>query len=285
MSKTSTSDAAKPPPLGAPWGESGAALAAAPAPRRRLRVGQLEIDVLTFAGALDAIEALVDGGAGGAVFTPNVDHVVTVEDIPEFQEAYAAASLSLVDGTPLLWASRLLGAPLPEKISGSDIVEPLVERAARRRWSVYLLGGQSGAAERAAAELERRFGVAIAGIDCPRIDLGAAGEAEGCAAAARVRAARPELLLVGLGAPKQELWIHRHREEIRPTVALGCGASIDFLAGMQRRAPRWMSRCGLEWLYRLLHEPRRLWRRYLVNDPRFLKVLLRSRRTAMGTGR
>ncbi len=257
---------------------------AAPAPRPRhldalrIRLGHLWIDVLTFAEALDRIVALIRSGAGGSVFTPNVDHVVTAEDDLAFRAAYAAADLSLADGQPLVWASRLLGAPLPEKVSGSDLAWPLLERAAQLRWRVYLLGGDPGVGEAVAARLERELGLRVVGVDAARVSLeGSAGAPD--AALARVRAARPDLVLVALGAPKQERWIHRSMASLRPAVAVGVGASLDFLAGRLSRAPAWMSRAGLEWLYRLLQDPRRLAVRYLWKDPRFLLVLLRTARS------
>jgi len=234
------------------------------------------VDAHTFTSALDAIEALVAAGRGGAVFTPNVDHVVKAEHDPELRAAYASADLCLADGMPLVWASRLLSPRLPERVAGSDLVLPLLQCAASHGWGVYLLGGAPGAAARAADAAVRRTGVRVVGFDAPLVDLSRAGEGEGAAAVARVRVARPELLLVGLGAPKQELWIHRHRAELAPAVALGVGAAIDFLAGWIPRAPRWMSRSGLEWAFRLGREPRRLARRYLVEDPEFLVILARA---------
>ncbi len=249
--------------------------AAGPAAGRRVRIGRLWIDALTFPEALREIEALVAAGAGGCVFTPNVDHVVTAEDDGEFRAAYGEASLAFADGQPLVWSSRALGTPLPAKISGSDLAWPLMELAARRRWRVYLLGGGPSVADAAAARLLRDLGVHVVGVDAPAIDLDAPG-GEGDAAAERVRMARPDLLLVALGAPKQERWIHRHLQRIRPAVAVAVGAALDFLAGHVRRAPGWMSRAGLEWLYRLAQEPRRLARRYLLKDPRFLPILLRT---------
>jgi N-acetylglucosaminyldiphosphoundecaprenol N-acetyl-beta-D-mannosaminyltransferase len=242
-----------------------------------VRFGHLWVDALTFPEALAQIERLVDGGLGASVFTPNVDHVVIAEDDALFREAYAAASLSLADGQPLVWVSRLLGTPLPAKISGSDLVLPLMELAARRHWRVYLLGGPPGVAAAAATRLERGMGMQIAGIDSPAIQLNRDPSDE--TIAERVRNARPHLVLVALGSPKQELWIHRIRERIRPAVAIGVGAALDFLAGRIRRAPQWMSRSGLEWLFRLSKEPRRLARRYLLKDPRFLLVLARTLRT------
>lgn len=243
--------------------------------RRQVRLGRIWIDALAFEDALRAIEAVVLAGAGGSVFTPNVDHVVTAEDDPDFRAAYEEASLALPDGQPLLWASRLLGASLPAKVSGSDLLWPLMQLAARRRWRVFLVGGGPGVADAVAARLEREIGVEIAGVDASTIPLDGGG-GPGQAVAERVRAARPDLVVVALGAPKQERWIHRNRQLIRPAVAVAVGGSLDFAAGRVRRAPPWMSRAGLEWLFRLAQEPRRLARRYLLKDPRFLVILART---------
>lgn len=242
---------------------------------RQVLIGRIWVDSVDFTQALDEIERLVDSGEGGSVYTPNVDHVVTAETDAGFREAYAAASLSLADGKPLLWASRLLGAPLPAKISGSDLISPLLQRAAARNWSVYFLGGAPGVAAEAAEILRRDLGLIIAGVDAPRISL--EPRADGVdPVAERIRAARPDLLLVALGAPKQELWIHRNRERLHPAVALGIGASLDFVTGRVRRAPRWMSEAGLEWLFRLAQEPRRMAGRYLLKDPKFAWILARG---------
>lgn len=255
--------------------------------REVIEVGTVPVDKVTFEGALDAVDALVRAHRGGYVLTPNVDHVVLAETEPALADAYAGCALSLADGMPILWASRLLGRPLPAKVSGSDLVAPLMTRAADRGWSVYLLGGAPGVGTRAAAVLEKRLpGLRIVGVDAPR--LPSVDGVEAVAAAERVRAAAPDLLLVALGCPKQELWIHRYATHLGATVALGIGASLDFVAGTARRAPRWISRLGLEWLYRLLREPRRLWRRYLVRDPAFLGILwrqLRARRRALAARR
>ncbi|HEY6458742.1 MAG TPA: WecB/TagA/CpsF family glycosyltransferase, partial [Polyangiaceae bacterium] len=159
--------------------------------RRRVRLGRVEIDVLTFDQALDAIAALVADKQGGAVFTPNVDHLVMVDHDPRFRDAYDAATLSLADGMPILWGARLLGSPLPAKISGSDLVMPLMERAARRGWRVYLLGGAQGVAAKAAEKLVERFPtMLIAGTDAPMLDMNAPA-ASRAAVVARIREARP----------------------------------------------------------------------------------------------
>jgi N-acetylglucosaminyldiphosphoundecaprenol N-acetyl-beta-D-mannosaminyltransferase len=244
----------------------------------RIRFGHVAVDVVTFSGALDAIGRLIAMGRGGSVFTPNVDHVVKAEHHSEFRSAYGRASLSLADGMPLVWCSRLLGTKLPEKVSGSDLVYPLAQRAAERGWRVFLLGGAPGVGEQAARELRRRFGVEVVGVDDSMISLDPSGAATNGAVLQRIQESRADLVLVALGAPKQEIWIDRHREELRPAIAIGLGATFDFVAGTRRRAPRWVSACGLEWLHRLTQEPGRLWRRYLVDDPQFLGVLWRTLR-------
>jgi N-acetylglucosaminyldiphosphoundecaprenol N-acetyl-beta-D-mannosaminyltransferase len=240
--------------------------------RRRLRIGTLWVDALSFAEALREIEILVDAQQGGAVFTPNVDHVIKAESNGAFRRAYEHASLSLADGMPLVWVAGLLGCPLPERVAGSDLLMPLLETAARRRWRVYLLGGAPGVAEATAKRLTGDLGVSVVGWDDCLI--GSDGSDVTGDSVARARAAKPDLILVGLGPPKQELWIHRSADAVRPAVALGIGAGLDFLAGRHKRAPRWMARSGLEWAFRLCQEPRRLWRRYLLESPRFGLVVL-----------
>jgi N-acetylglucosaminyldiphosphoundecaprenol N-acetyl-beta-D-mannosaminyltransferase len=247
--------------------------------RERVKIGRLEIDAVTFPQALERIAELVDRRNGGAVFTPNVDHIVKAERDSDFRRAYSRADLCLGDGMPLVWASRLLGSPLPEKVSGSDLVLPLIRMAAERRWRVYLLGGAPGVAEAVAERLNRELGAQIVGTDAPVVDVaGTSDDSE--QTLERLRAASPDVVLVAFGAPKQELWIERFRDRIRPTVAIGVGGSLDFVAGTVKRAPAWMSRAGLEWLFRLVQEPRRMWRRYLVEDPAFIAIVARSRRRA-----
>lgn len=239
----------------------------------RVAIGPLSVDAVTHSEALDEVERLVAAGEGGAVFTPNVDHVVIADEDERMRAAYDDASLSLVDGTPLVWATWLLGRRVPEKVSGSDLVPSLLARAADRGWRVFFLGGAPGVAalarDKAVAQLPS---LRIVGVEAPRIDLDAA-PAEIAAVVDRVRAERPDVVMVALGAPKQEIFIHRVKHALRPAVLLGVGASLDFVAGTVPRAPRWMSRAGLEWLFRLSREPRRLWRRYLVRDPKFLLIL------------
>jgi len=247
--------------------------------RTRVRIGHAWIDALTFDEAVLEIERLIETGKGGSVFTPNVDHLVQLEreENAPFREAYGDASLCLVDGQPLLWASHLLGSPLPEKVSGSDLIVPLVARAEKKRWRVYMIGGAPGIGALAAEKLQDQFDVEIVGIEAPHVTK--SGEpVEGQAVIDRMAHARPHLVFVAFGAPKQELFIRRALPAIGPAVAVGVGAGFDFIAGKMRRAPRWMSDGGLEWLFRLAQEPRRLAKRYLLDDPRVVSILYRTLR-------
>jgi N-acetylglucosaminyldiphosphoundecaprenol N-acetyl-beta-D-mannosaminyltransferase len=246
----------------------------------RVRFGQIWIDAVTSQQALAEIERLVDSGHGGAVFTPNIDHVVVAEVLPGFRAAYQAADLVLADGQPLVWLSRWVGWKLPEKISGSDLFLPLMDLAARRKFRVYLLGAGPGVAAEVAERLRRERGVDVVGADSPVIGLSPRLDEAGMVET--IAAARPHLVLACLGTPKGELFVGRVRARLQETLLLSMGASLDFYAGRVRRAPKWMQHAGLEWLFRLLQEPRRLARRYLVDDLSFLPIFLRTLRSPVG---
>jgi N-acetylglucosaminyldiphosphoundecaprenol N-acetyl-beta-D-mannosaminyltransferase len=237
-------------------------------------MGHVPVNALRFSDALDAIEQLIRTG-GGAVFTPNVDHVVMAEHDVAFRAAYRRAELSLADGQPVVWASRLFTNSVPDKVSGSDLLLPLMKRAALRGWRVFLLGGAPGVAQRAAELLRELHAVDVVGIASPRVRTPPPQELLD-ALADSLREARADLVVVALGAPKQELLIDALKDRVRPAALVGMGAALDFLVGRVARAPPWMSRFGLEWLYRLLKEPRRLWRRYLLRDPAFFGIVLRQ---------
>jgi N-acetylglucosaminyldiphosphoundecaprenol N-acetyl-beta-D-mannosaminyltransferase len=242
----------------------------------RLYLGRVPVDRVTFGEALAAIEAMITERRGGMVFTPNVDHVVLASFDERLQKAYEGVDLSLADGVPVVWASHLLGLPVPEKISGSDLAPRLLALAAARRWRVFLLGGDATAAQQASARLRRDLPeLNIVGVASPRVCMDEARVTRE-PLLRQIRSRNPDLVLVGLGAPKQELFIHEAVDALRPAVLLGVGATIDFLAGTAQRAPSWVSSAGLEWLYRLAREPRRLWRRYLLRDWKFAPILMRE---------
>jgi N-acetylglucosaminyldiphosphoundecaprenol N-acetyl-beta-D-mannosaminyltransferase len=224
----------------------------------------MEVDRVDEREAVETILAARDRDRGGVVLTPNLEHLSTFRASPEVRDAFGAAELVVADGMPLVWASRLQRTPLPERVAGSDLIWSVSEAAARRGRSVFLLGGNPGAADRAAGVLRGHApGLDVAGVACPRV--GSADDAELRAAAARVGAARPDLVYVGLPLRKQIHAIARLRAAAPRSWFLGLGASLDFVAGDVQRAPRWMRRTGLEWTWRLAREPGRLWRRYLVD--------------------
>jgi N-acetylglucosaminyldiphosphoundecaprenol N-acetyl-beta-D-mannosaminyltransferase len=242
----------------------------------RLPLGALEVDSVTFDEAIDRIVALVQAGKGGCVFTPNVDHVVQVEHDARLREAYAQCALSLTDGMPLVWLSHAMGRPVPAKVSGSDLMDPLCARAAADALPVYFLGGREGVAARAAELLTQKHrGLRVVGTASPPLGFDKNDDVN-AQVIADIAAARPALLFVALGAPKQELWLHQHKQQLAPAVGLGIGASLDFIAGVSTRAPSWMSRAGLEWVYRLVQEPGRMGERYLVRDRAIVGIAWRT---------
>ncbi len=216
----------------------------------------------------------LEAGRGGWVVTPNLDHLLRTRRDREFRELYEEATLRVADGMCLVWALALQRTPIPERVAGSDLIASLARGAAGRGRSIFLLGGNPGAAERAAAALRARHpGLTVAGTECPASGF----ERDPIAMARlsrRIHQARPDIVFVALGSPKQELVI-RHLRHDRPEAWwLGVGISFSFLCGEVRRAPRWMQRAGLEWLHRLAQEPRRLSRRYLLDGLPYAAWLL-----------
>jgi N-acetylglucosaminyldiphosphoundecaprenol N-acetyl-beta-D-mannosaminyltransferase len=195
------------------------------------------------------------------VVTPNTDHAVLFQHNADLRAAYAKASLVLADGMPLVLAARVLGQHLPERVAGSDVV-PALFASATRPLRVFLLGAASGVADQAARRIEREWSnVRVAGTYSPPLGF-EHDAAENERAIAATAAVPHDLLIVGLGAPRQEIWVHRHRHELSAKVAICAGATIDFLAGIRHRSPVWMRRLGLEWFHRVCAEPRRLAGRY-----------------------
>lgn len=231
---------------------------------------------LTRSEALEAIERRIIDRLPGYVVTPNVDHLCRLQHDADFRDAYAGSFLSLVDGTPVLWASRLLGKPLREKVSGSDLVMWIAEAFAGKPYSLFLFGAAEGVAREAAQILQERYeGLTIAGTYSPPMGFEKDPKARE-EALAKVKDAKPDICMVALGAPKQEFWMKDFSERSGVPVMMGIGASLDFVTGASRRAPKWMQKAGLEWAWRLCQEPRRLWRRYLVDDMQFVALVWRE---------
>lgn len=228
---------------------------------------------VTLAAVCAQMEAFIRSGRPHQIVTVNMDFIRLAREDPAFCAAVNGADLVVPDGVPVLWAARLLRRPLGERVTGVDLVEQGAALAAARGYRVFLLGAAPGVADAAAAVLIRRYpGLCIAGTYAPPI--GPFSAEENARMVAAVRAARPHLLFVAFGAPRQELWIRAHLDELEVPVCVGVGGTFNFLSGAIPRAPVWMRRAGLEWAHRLAQEPGRLWRRYLVHDlPVFLRLL------------
>jgi len=221
----------------------------------------IPFDNLTITEALDRIDDMVASGKPHYVATANVDFCVQSFEDVELRRILVEAHLTLCDGTPLVWASRLFGNPLPERVAGADLVPMLINRASEKGYRIFFLGGAPNIKKKAVQRLERLYPqVVIAGHYSPPfrplLDMDHDEIVE------RIRAARPDLLFVSFGCPKAEKWIAMHYRRLGVPVSIGVGATIDFLAGNVRRAPEWMQRAGLEWLFRMAQEPRRLCSRY-----------------------
>lgn len=245
---------------------------------RQVSLFGMRIDALRMDEAVAQLFAWIESGERCRyVVTPNVQHAVMFQEHAGLREAYAHASLVVPDGAPVMLAARWLGRPLPERVPGSDLVPALLAAAQMRGGlRVYLLGAAPGVGQRAAEVIGRCWpGVDVVGVHSPPLGF-EKDEAYNRALIDEINASRAQVLLVGLGAPKQELWVHRYRTALAVPVALCVGAAIDFLAGHKRRAPLWMRRIGLEWLHRLATEPRRLWRRYARDAWRFPRLVWRE---------
>lgn len=218
-------------------------------------------DPVTIDSAIARISDMIGSRRPAYVVTPNVDFLVQARRDAELRRILLEAPLVLCDGKPLVWASRWLGNALPERVAGADLVPRFIALAEQRGFRLFLLGATPEANGRAVARLrERHPGLVIAGHYSPPFrPLDRMDNEE---IAGRIRAARPDVVLVSFGCPKQEKWIARNYRTLGVPVCIGVGATIDFLAGQVRRAPRWMQRTGLEWTFRLVQEPRRLFRRY-----------------------
>jgi N-acetylglucosaminyldiphosphoundecaprenol N-acetyl-beta-D-mannosaminyltransferase len=240
----------------------------------------LAFDSVTLPVAAEAIVTAALERTKGLVVTPNVDHILLVHDDAKVAGVYRRAMFRFADGMPIVWLSRMTrrGRALPERVTGADLLVATCERAAASGATVFFAGGKPGVAETAGARLRERFpGLAIVGTDAPPLGF----ERDPVLSkklAEKITAARPHLLFMGVGTPKQELWADAHLSALDCGPILCCGAAFDCAAGTAKRAPVAVQRFGVEWLWRLLHEPRRLWRRYLVRGPRFFGFALRELR-------
>lgn len=238
----------------------------------RTNVLGVGISATTVARTVAAVEDWIAGGEHRYVCVTGVHGVLECQRDPQLQHIHNASGLTVPDGMPMVWLSHLAGRREVERVYGPDLMLALCERAAARGYSLFLYGGAPGVADDLASSLTRRFpGLRIAGTHSPPFRVLTAGEEQ--ALAERFAALRPDITFVGLGTPKQECWMAAHVGRLETRVMIGVGAAFDFHTGRVQQAPIWMRRSGLEWLYRLTREPRRLWRRYVLGNPRFVVLI------------
>jgi N-acetylglucosaminyldiphosphoundecaprenol N-acetyl-beta-D-mannosaminyltransferase len=240
----------------------------------RISLLSIDFDDVDQDAFLDRVFDAVDQGVGGWVITPNVDILRMAEQEPRLAALYRQASMSIADGAPLVWAARLSGTPVPERLPGASMFWVLAEEAAIRGRSVLLLGGRPGAAELAAERLRELYPDLQVSHYCPPMGF-ERNPAEFEAVVRVLRSQGPDLVFLGLSTPKQDRVAQDLREAWPTAWYFGFGAAIDIAAGLLPRAPQWMQAAGLEWLFRLMMEPRRLSGRYLVRDLPFAMHLFR----------
>ncbi|MBC7343497.1 MAG: WecB/TagA/CpsF family glycosyltransferase [Clostridia bacterium] len=237
----------------------------------RITILGVPVDAVSLDEALARIQEFLEQDAVHQVVTLNAEMVVLAQKDPDFRRVVQQAALVVPDGSGVRLGARILGHHLPERVAGIDLMQALCQRAARQGWRIYFLGAEPGVAKEAARRLQERYpGLVVVGTQHGYFNPASLPEV-----LARIRESRPEILFVALGAPKQELWLAEHLPFLKVKVGMGVGGSLDVVAGRVKRAPRWMQRLGLEWLFRLLQEPAR-WRRVMAL-PRFLLGVLRER--------
>lgn len=245
--------------------------------RRSVRVAGVDIHAVTRAEAAELIvKSNRPSSADRArlVVTPNVNHIRLLRSDPAFASAYREAWLRVADGAPLVALSRLVGTPVPMRVAGSDLLFDVCSAASTAGRSVYFFGGKPGVAQLAVDAAQERWpSLKIAGSMSPSMDFGQASS-EVADAVEQINVARPDIVFVCLGAPKQEKFAHAFAADFDADIVIAAGAGIDFLAGTVRRAPQAVQAMGLEWAWRIVQEPRRLARRYLRDAMTFLPIVV-----------
>lgn len=238
----------------------------------------IKLDNVSLEEAIAAIREAVRRKANMLVFTPNADHMVKLHHNARFLEAYRHAGLVVVDGAPLMLAARIFGTPVKERIMGARLAEAVFEEASKHAWRIYIIGPSLEASELAAWNMDVKYpGFIYAGCYVP--PHGFENDRQECMKIAdEVNKAHPDVVIAGLGSPKTEIFLDSIREQGGAGVYMSVGAAIEFIAGRVKRCPPWVSKIGMEWFYRFLKEPKRLFRRYFIDDPEFFLLILKYRR-------
>ena len=236
------------------------------------------IDNVTKKEAIAHIEECINTQKIGHVITPNVDQIIRIESDKYFKKIYENAELLLTDGTPLIWISRWYKKPIKEKICGSDLVPDLCKLAAQKGYSIFLLGAAEGVAAKAAENLKKNNPrLKVAGVYSPPYGF-EKDKNEIDKINKMLFTSNADMLFVGMGVPKQDIFIYENMNKYQIPMSFSIGATIDFEAGIQKRAPRWINRIGMEWLYRLVRDPKRMFKRYIINDMKIFKLAWRYRK-------
>ena len=231
------------------------------------------VSAINMSLALNAIDNWIQARQRQVVCVANVHTVMECQRDAVFREIYSHAGMVTPDGMPLVWVSHLQRFSQVERVYGPDLMLAVCESGIAKGYRHFFYGGAAGVTERLAESLSKRFpGLQVVGILSPPFRALSADEREKDIAA--INAAEPDIVWVGLGAPKQEYWMHESRPDLHAPILIGVGAAFDFHAGVKKQAPVWMQRLGLEWFFRLMSEPRRLWKRYLINNPIFVLLVL-----------
>lgn len=238
----------------------------------RVEILGAQIHGLTMEETLNKIETFIQEGTSHQIITLNAEILYRANHQPALLEIINQADLVTPDGTGIVWAARKLGQPVPERVTGIDLLQEIARKAASTGWKLFLYGGKPGVAQQAAVNLQKQYpALEIAGTA-----HGYLTEKEMPSLLKKIRETRPHILLVALGAPKQEYWIKKHLRETGVPVAIGVGGSFDVIAGHVKRAPLWVQKAHLEWLYRLLKEP---WRyKRMLSLPRFMGLIWQESR-------
>ena len=240
----------------------------------RVDVLGVGISPVTMQTTLDILESWINGRSKRYVCVTGVHGVMESQTDEGLRRIHNESGLTTPDGVPMVWACHWAGRKETQRVYGPDLMLEVCARGAQEGWRMFFCGGKPGTAERLSQRLATRFpGLAVAGSYSP--PFGPQDEAAEAEMLAMIDAAHPDIVWIGLSTPKQEHWMATYRSRLEAPVLIGVGAAFDIHAGELRQAPSWLQERGLEWLYRLIREPRRLWRRYLRNNPRFVVDVLR----------
>ena len=246
-------------------------------PQNRMRFMNSYIDNVTLDEAIEHIEECIRHRKIGQVITPNVDQIVRMETDSYFKEICDNAELLLTDGHPLLWIAKWYKTPIKEKICGSDLVPKLCEVAAKKGYSVFFLGAAPGVAQKAAEKLkEQHHDLKVTGVYSPPIGFEKDRD-ELNKINQMLYDSHADMLFVGMGVPKQDIFIYENMQKYQIPMSFSIGGTIDFIAGEQKRAPKWVNKIGMEWFYRLCQSPKRMFKRYFIDDSKILKLAWKYR--------